>query len=436
MRLFDALETNSKSTFWKYIMSVFVLLFFQVNPLYSQIKKLPSVPKPDAEMIQPFEMAEESVTKLNDSKEVFSKIQSHKSEMDELKKETKSVKSLQSDSIRYDSLVKELKNKVLDQSKSQFDMLTELGEMVEDEGLKNSISYVKSNNVAYSQILNGDVDIEVIEDYFDFSEENMKALVDEHLIGMTSDPLEEFLGSFGIKEKDAITGRFYTSGLEDYLTKSNEKKIGINDLNKSEVQWKIIESGKEILPNELVGKGSNNKIQLVKGINKPKSELKMPREPNPYKGKSFFSRTNFGIYYDALQSISQGLHVQGHLGWRISNHVMPYAGMIFRKPWKEDENNSREGFGYQGGIRINFGNWFSQAGIEGTYSRNNFKGTIANEDFDGWILYPIFSGGRQVTITKSLRTVFLGYVDPLYTKNKTNRLHSHMFGLKIGIELN
>jgi hypothetical protein len=185
----------------------------------------------------------------------------------------------------------------------------------------------------------------------------------------------------------------------------------------------------------LEGKIPNREVDSLNKIKEEGKGLKLFGEPNPYKGQPFFARMNYGLYYDALQSFSQGTHIQGHIGWRVSQYVMPYAGMIFKKPWKPDADYTRQGYGYQGGVRINSGNWLGQVGMEATNSHNRFKGAVGTEEFDGWTVYPILSGGRQVTVLKSLKTVFLGYVDPLYNKNKTARLHSHMFGLKIGIEL-
>jgi hypothetical protein len=308
--------------------------------------------------------------------------------------------------------------------------------MVDDEGLKNSISYVQSNLETSTKSLTGKFSMEQIEGFMNQSEENMKALVDEHLVKLSSDPLEEYLSSVDIKEKVSSVQSFYNLGIDEYLSTFKSGAAGLKDMDKEEVQWKIIESGKEKLPNDLEGLIPDGGVESLNKIKEEGKGFKIFGEPNLYKGKPFFSRMNYGVYYDALQSISQGLHLQGHIGWRISQYVMPYAGLIFKKPWKADEDNSREGYGFQGGVRTNSGNWFFQAGIEGTNSHNSFKAITGTEEFEGWTVYPILSGGRQVTLSKTLKTVFLGYVDPLFNKNKTGRLHSHMFGLKIGIEFN
>lgn len=411
------------------------LFFCQVNTVHSQINQLPNLPKANKGMIQSMGQSKNAMSSMNDAKEVFSKIQAHKDDMEKLKKEVSRIKELKADSIQYDSLVQGLKSKVLEQSEAQSGMLSEMTDKVDDEGLINSISYVRSSLETSAETLKGKVNMEQIEGFMDQSEENMKALVDEHLVKLSSDPLEEYLASVDIKEKAKSIQSFYNLGIDEYLSKFKTGTAGVKDLKKEEVQWKIIESGKEKLGSELEGKGLDGKMASIKNIKKPDLELKLLKEPNPYKGKPFFSRMNYGIYYDAIQGFSSGVHLQGHIGWRINQYFMPYAGMILKAPWKSDQDYSRQGYGYQGGVRMNFGNWLGQAGVEGTYSQNCFNGITGLEKFEGWTVYPIVSGGREVKITKSLKTVFLGYVDPLYNRNKTARLHSHMFGLKIGIEL-
>ncbi len=435
MRVFVVIRPGRIITLNRLFLLFFVSFFFQVHNLYSQIKQMPSLPKANVGMIPSLEQTEGAMSSVKEVKEVFSKIQSYKEDLEELKKEKERIKEFKADSIQYDSLVQILKSKVLEKSSAQSEMLTEVSSMVDDEGLKNSISYVQSNLETSTKSLTGKVSMEQIEGFMNQSEENMKALVDEHLVKLSSDPLEEYLSSVDIKEKVKNVQSFYNLGIDEYLSKFKSGAAGVKDLNKEEVQWKIIESGKEKLTNELEGKIPNGGVASLNKIKEKGKGLKLFGKPNPYKGQPFFSRMNYGLYYDALQSFSQGTHIQGHIGWRVSQYVMPYAGMIFKKPWKPDTDYTRQGYGYQGGVRINSGNWFGQVGMEATNSHNRFKGAVGTEEFDGWTVYPILSGGRQVTVLKSLKTVFLGYVDPLYNKNKTARLHSHMFGLKIGIEL-
>jgi hypothetical protein len=138
---------------------------------------------------------------------------------------------------------------------------------------------------------------------------------------------------------------------------------------------------------------------------------------------------NLGMFYDPLISFRSGPLLGMYLRINLINRFGFGAGYLSR--FHLTPSDKEEPYGWGGFVSADYsmGNYMAMVRLEGV----NVYQVDKDEKLSNFHAYPVILIGRYVPIFRSINSLFMGYLDPFFEREK--RLHQSTFGLRINLEM-
>lgn len=369
-------------------------------------------------------------------KNYLKQIKTIKEQYAELGEELDSLMELDVQPEVEDSLWTGLKDKAHEHAEMQISLMDNIqGKIPTDHGnilqlAKNFKSFLEKNKegISFYQLF------EEMEFYLDNTEENLKAFTNEHLGKLWQDPLGNYLAGQG-EETQPLDPDIYGAGLDQMNLSTEEiEKTTQDGVSKMEKSLIADQTGQAWESQNTVPSGAPVFSGIGDKTGETKSKFKRFRffEKNLLKGKPTSERWVVGGAVNSLDAFGEGINACLYLGYRFSQQLAVLAGPNLKKEWESNKSLSKEGHG--GHLFLQYmteGKWLGQLGVEHNYVTSVFPDIRASMGFQGFKTYPLLGLGKEISLSKKIRSTFIGLWDPFY--NSSSRLHNQPLILRVGL---